>query len=801
MSKKSIDVIRQNVIWNLAYTLVLGTIVIAPYFRGLFFPENQMVALMVVSGGFLATWIWKTTQREFSVLPTWMDKLVFLFLVSYVIPLILGPADLELGFIEFSKTILFAMVFWSVANLAFNKKRVVFTLRLLYFGGVAVSIVALIAAVGLIFVRDGFLGTRLFSSLQYPNTAAALFLAAVFLGMYFKEKDSLPYVYIPSQALLMLAFFGTKSRGGLLTWIAVVALFYLFVPSSKRTSYLSTTLITSIPAYLFFNSFLTACANGNTSTAILMLLLTVSSSIAMHWLANRIILWPVYKKIDPRLVLAIQTLLLILLLFQAVFGFSFLEEEASMLKPQAAYATTETVDQEPIVVSEDRDISMSSYSAYSRLYWMREAIEQIFVKHPLFGYGGGAWEASYKSFQSYDYNSTQVHSSWIQILVETGLFGFLSFCGIWLMLILYGFSLWKKGNDEQKLLVSAIVVSAMALGGHAFIDFDFSISSVMLFLFALFGLMRSLYQIDTQSVGRFLTPKQTAKWRFPVLALVLILTLGTTYIGYAYKQALSEAKAAVSAIKDKDNDLAMVHFENCVGHWPLKTDCLLDLATLHMAREERDEASEYLNQAERISPYNPKVSEGMMKLAWTNEEYDKVMLYAQQAVDKGPWNMKYRAIQSDMYILVSLRLIQETVVSDTDYRPEIKGYLEQARDYLEIFEGMRSIRQSLVDTTSLRIDPVDNPVNTINNAGAAAYLLGEYDKADELLQHALDEKKEDSVTYFWLSLTALHQGEQDLSFEYRTLMKEKDNGNRNFNEDTIDRYINMPSFWDADLDK
>jgi O-antigen ligase/tetratricopeptide (TPR) repeat protein len=760
-----------------------------------------MVALMVLSLAFFVTWMWKITQREYSILPTWMDRLVLLFLISYTIPLFLGAADQELAFIEFAKTIMFFIVFWSVSNLSYNKRIADVFIRTLYFSGAAVGVIALAGAMSIINIRDGFQGTRLFSSLQYPNTAAALFMAVFILGLYLLEKDKLRYLYLPIQMLVMLSFFATKSRGAFLVWLVVIALFYLFVPSSKRMSFLSTTLVASIPAYLIRNSFLAACANKNVSTAVLLLLATIAFTLAITWSKEKIVTMDWFGRTNGKIIISIQTVLLVLFMIEAVFGFSFVTERFASAHPTAAYATVETVvpEKESSIISTDRDMSLDTYSAYSRLYWMQEAIEEIFMEHPIFGHGGGAWEASYKSFQSYDYNTTQVHSSWVQILVETGLLGFLSFVGIWISLIIYGLRIWKKGTDEQKLLQTSLVVSAFALGGHAVIDFDFSLSCVMLFLFALFGVSRSLHNIDQKKVGRILPPAQAKKWRVPVVVLVLLLTLGSGYIGFSYKASINEAREAVEAARDNKADQGIEHFLASVKYWPLKTDYLLDLSSMYKSQKDYENAGLYLEKAEKVSPYDAKVYEAQMTLAWLESDYLLVMEKAESAVNAAPFNKKYRAMQSEMLILTGLRLVQETVSSDVDYRPTIQEYLIAAKDYPEKFEEMNRIRQNLIDSTSLKIDPVTIPITVINNAGAAAYLLGDFEEADVLLQDAINRNIANGVTYFWLTLVESHKGDNTASQKYLAMMLDAEKEN-NFNEDTIDRYRSLPEFWEADLE-
>ncbi len=754
MNKNSHEVINTNIFWKIAFILIMGTVAIAPYFRGLFFVSEQMVALMVLSAAFFVTWLWKTTQREYSVLPTWMNRLVLLFLLSYIVPFLLGAADHELAFIEFSKTIMFFIVFWSVSNLSFNKKKVDIVIRSLYFSGALVGIIALAGAMGFITIKDGFSGYRLFTSLQYPNTAAALFLAIFVLGLYLLEKDRLPYLYVLVQMFTMLAFFATLSRGAFLVWLVVIALFYLFVPASKRMSFLTTMLISSVPAYLIHGKFLLACADKNSDIAFLLILIAVAITLALTWFRNKVIETDWFKKRNRKVIIAIETVLVVLFMFQAVFGFSVIgdkQENTEVAEPSMTSETIASTDKNDISTI-NRDISLDTYSAWSRLFWMREAIEGIFMEHPIFGHGGGAWEASYKSFQTYDYSTTQVHSSWIQILVETGLIGFLSFAGIWVLLILYGFSIWRKGNDEQKLLQASLVISALALGGHALIDFDFSLSCTLLFLFALFGVSNSLHQIDQKSLGRVLSPKQASKWRIPIIALTLVVTLGIGYIGLSYKLSRSEEIKAIEAIREEKYDEGLEHFLSSTRYWPLNKDALIDISTFYLQQKDYDGALEYLKKAQKVSPYDSKVYEEEVKISWQMKDYTGAMENANRAVELAPWNNKYRTVQSDLFLMTSLRILQSSATADEVNDSVVKEYLEAAIEYPKQYEEMRTIRRNLMDTTVLKIDPVIESPNILSNAGAAAYILGDFEKATRILESAIDRDLTAMSTYFWLAL-------------------------------------------------
>lgn len=130
-----------------------------------------------------------------------------------------------------------------------------------------------------------------------------------------------------------------------------------------------------------------------------------------------------------------------------------------------------------------------------RLDFYVDAVK-IIRDYPLFGAGGGGWNALYRSYQEFPYDSTEVHNHFLQVWIEAGFFGFLAFTGIWI-----SFTAAFIKNCVKKKAVSrtwqywtASFIPVAALGAHSIIDWNFSLAAVGIFLFALLGAGRSLDQ-------------------------------------------------------------------------------------------------------------------------------------------------------------------------------------------------------------------------------------------------------------------------------------------------------------------
>ncbi|MCM3786364.1 O-antigen ligase family protein [Neobacillus mesonae] len=85
------------------------------------------------------------------------------------------------------------------------------------------------------------------------------------------------------------------------------------------------------------------------------------------------------------------------------------------------------------------------------------------LRSPWLGHGGDAWKHAVYTVQSKPYIGTEVHSSYLDIFVDTGLMGLL------LMLLLFAYILWLLWTQDR----TSIPVSLLAMV-HGAIDFDFS---------------------------------------------------------------------------------------------------------------------------------------------------------------------------------------------------------------------------------------------------------------------------------------------------------------------------------------
>ena len=121
---------------------------------------------------------------------------------------------------------------------------------------------------------------------------------------------------------------------------------------------------------------------------------------------------------------------------------------------------------------------------------------EIFKDHPLLGVGKGNWKITYPLYATRgikdigfaaELQPREAHNDYVQLLSETGLFGFLLF--LW-MLVLIGSRVWNsipgKGDSRSLLLILTLLFSVVALLMDAWLDFPFElpVSTGFFWLFA-----------------------------------------------------------------------------------------------------------------------------------------------------------------------------------------------------------------------------------------------------------------------------------------------------------------------------
>lgn len=160
-----------------------------------------------------------------------------------------------------------------------------------------------------------------------------------------------------------------------------------------------------------------------------------------------------------------------------------------------------------VVIYRVKDILHNSNSATDRVTYCKDAFKIITKSSTnfLIGTGGEGFSHLYKEVQEVEYNSTEVHNSFIQIFVESGIIGFLIIASI----IVLG--LLKGKNNTYKLAFVILVI-------HSIVDLNFS----YMLMISIFGILIAMIDLD---VNILLDINAYRTLLSLILAIVVIVTI------------------------------------------------------------------------------------------------------------------------------------------------------------------------------------------------------------------------------------------------------------------------------------
>ena len=234
-------------------------------------------------------WLWKWLNRDYSFLSHPLDYFVLAFPAVYLISAF-QAANHGLALDEVVKTTLYFTVYWLTSRLVRSDQEAGTILGVIYLGAVGVALAGLATATGLVQIKDGFLGGRIYSTFQYPNALASYLAAAVFTGLYLWRRAGTPgsngvnpiinempdwlsraklkpYLYAAGNFLLFAVLLGTRSNGGLLVFSFVFVLYLIGLPKGNRIPVFLHIFLFGVPAFVAIWRFLSSVSSGRPGLA------------------------------------------------------------------------------------------------------------------------------------------------------------------------------------------------------------------------------------------------------------------------------------------------------------------------------------------------------------------------------------------------------------------------------------------------------------------------------------------------------------------------------------------------------
>lgn len=723
-----------SLLWQAAFWGLAIILFYPPFFRGLFFNNEQQTTLILISIVFLLTWLWKLSLREISFLNRPIDFCALGLFIAYLISAF-GAANYRLAVAEIIKVCLYFLTFWLCANLPRADQNIKKIMQVIYCSGIGIAAAGILTALGFIHINDGFVAGRIYSTLQYPNALAIYLLAIVFLGLYLWDagSDKYKYLYSLGNFTLLFAFLGANSRGAFLILPIVTVLYFVFAAVERRYSiivhYILTFLAVMIASYRFIPEILA----GQTGNAGIWLLAGLLASVLAQAFLQLIASKQGFKEFNYKkfgIVIAVIFIVLVCVLLYLLF---YQADLAAKILPEQ-------------LVERIQGIDFNDRNSQERLYWAGEALTKIVKQRPLFGLGGGAWQAAYQSFQGYGYSSTQVHNDWVQLWAESGTVGFLLWIGLWLFFLITAWKNYKKGSAEQRLIQIALTAGALAIGGHAMIDFDLALSAVAMILWSMFGLTRAMDK-NINADHKILEPKKFVGYKTLYYGAVGIFTALAVMVSSSLLLGNSYAQKAIEAVQNNNPEQAMRNFERAALLDPFQASFEIDLARLYLAKGDKDKALQLGEAAVKKDRYNWRIYANLTEIYWQTGDINKAVAAMETAHSNARWQTAANENLAKVYASAGLNYLQQGKKEEAE---EVFAKAANLPELITTRVSALTPKEKWLWETLRKPLEVTPPVKL--NAGMALYFLNEFDRAAALLNEAAEKEELQAEAYLWLAL-------------------------------------------------
>jgi O-antigen ligase len=391
--------------------------------------------------------------------------------------------------------------------------------------GVVAAMVGLLAAAGIITYKDAVVGGRIYGSFQYPNALAAyeMFVSFMLFHAWFETQNlERPWARMISQVLFSLSGFAillvivlSYSRATWIIFAAAVVGYFAMLPAGARGG-IFLRFMTALVPVLVVNVPM-AAAIPATEHGLVKKYILIGAAICLAAEVARIGLTSLAKSRVSKVtagmgkenesgeasigthsrtggpqgrspfLFRIPAALAIIAVAALVLGFATEagQEVLAKVLPEA-------------VIRRFKSITLTDRSLVTRFFATKDAF--LIAKDNPFGTGAGGWNALYHRYQTTLYWFTETHNHFAQVLVETGFPGLAAYTLFWAFIFYMAFKAWKLAMAGKKtmvgdlhiytVLLSELVATSFAvlsLVVHSSADFDLSIPSIAMALFAATG--------------------------------------------------------------------------------------------------------------------------------------------------------------------------------------------------------------------------------------------------------------------------------------------------------------------------
>ncbi|KXG44550.1 O-antigen ligase family protein [Tepidibacillus infernus] len=483
---------------------ILAFIIGAPYLRGLFFDVDfywielgmiSIVLLMIFTN-------MKETKNAFQLPAVW-----FLLLIPVIYGINVFRAENQLlAFQQFFRWVMYASIFIGVYLLKEKKwmKDLIWAAFIL--STIWIAIFGWLGAYQLVDFRDAFLGNRISSVFQYPNTLGA-FLAAGLMSLLIRstsEKKGFAFSSIGSFLLFITMIF-TYSRGAWLFFALIWVIPIFILKFREQLLYLIHSLLIGFGLLFTIEKLNQTIVDKNSSTGFLLIGITSVVVFSIYFISHYLI-----SKINNKLVNVkkLRWLFPILLVIGILIVFFVIKDGVFLDKlPKSIQQRIATINLETNSVVQRNLFNHDATNMMKDYLW--------------FGAGGGSWRQLYERYQTYPYTSAQAHNFYLQTILEVGIIGFIFLLGFFASIFYDLIRSFKLMDTDRKNQMVTFGFAVLFLLAHSFIDFNMSFAYFSAIIMVLLALITEPFDIKLQ----LLKDKAIPYSFFTVLTIISFISI------------------------------------------------------------------------------------------------------------------------------------------------------------------------------------------------------------------------------------------------------------------------------------
>ncbi|MEN6324801.1 MAG: O-antigen ligase family protein [Syntrophomonas sp.] len=750
---------RRSTLYVVIFTAgLLGVLFISPFLRGLYFEKELLAIMIAIAVSFacgMGELFFIRNEKFFSHPLDWaMLGLVITYLMS-----LLNAVHIHQALLSLLTVAAFFMVYWMAGRSTMNEDDFNRLLLVAYLSGIGLAIVGLGAAVGLLNIPAAYEDGHIRSAIQYHNTLAIYLAGFSFVGMALSLKSSRRIsrlAYAGGNLLLVMVMVGAISRGTWLLYPWGLVLFIFLLGKRKRGEALLNWVIFFPYGLIAGLGFLNNVSYGRNISALGFILAGLIMAVFMQWLAD-------LNKQDVKITTSNKKNWLrgwpqlvgigLVLLFGMLYMMLSAQGSTTPFVPRQISAKVEKT-------------SLQDNSINDRLTFYRDSIK-IASDYPLIGAGGGGWAALYHSYAERLYWSREVHSYYLQTLVEAGSIGLLALLTLAVLFIKLLFDSRQQNRcgelDHSTLWGGAAAV--IIIGMHAAFDADFSLPSTGILFYTLVGAIKGIIVNEAQASSGFkkkkVNNKITANSRdlvSPTLGLILALLMFAG-AGSIYR-ASSLGETGALALEAREVERASTHYHKAAGLDPWCASYQINLAKIEAVKADQNRdsgahqaAKDYAARAAELEPWNGNVHRALIDIYAVLHEGDLAMAEAEALVRANP------LLEQSYEILAANNM-------EAAWYFLRSGKSKQADMY---FARVMDIREELPAGAG-------RPGAGLNlMAGQASVCLGKIEQGQKLLnQAAKGRNKEDANARLWLAVAAASKGDYAAANNYLQQLSTQD---------------------------